>query len=215
MESEQFCVFDGESQKIYSKLSRDGVTQIRQQVPADKLDVWFFWTPGLSEWISLAQCDEKLGLQSNTPRLLSVVHSKSSSYKVAPPPPWIRGERRLHARHDVELRVVLISQEGAVYRTKSKNVSFGGALVDGSLPASMHENFFKIYLSHERFPEKIQVRGRFVPSDVRGNQIAFVYWNQHERALFEKWLSVLKPGQAKAPQAKPLQQSSWPMKKAA
>ena len=195
MQSSVFYLFDAESQKMFTKLSRSDVAEIRQRVPSAKRDVWFFWTTGLSRWLGLHECDDALTISMASDNVVPILHSSRTSDKQPPPPPWVAGERRVHARHDIEMGVVLVSQDGHVYRTKTSNVSFGGALIKGALPQPFHDAFVKIYLSHERFREKVQVRGRWVPNDKRADQVAFLYWSQPERAVFEKWLSVLAPSQ--------------------
>jgi hypothetical protein len=191
---QSFFVFDGESQKVYKSLTREQVSQIRTQVPTEKRDVWFFWTTGLSRWLALEECDEKLTVSGVT-NTDNVIHlGGRTSPNSPPPPPVIRGERRLHERYPLEMLVIAVSQDGRIYRTKSRNVSFGGLLIQGGLPPDLRDTFLKIYLSHPRFPEKVQVRGRWVPNEARGDQIAFVYWSQNERTVFETWLNTLAPG---------------------
>lgn len=102
--------------------------------------------------------------------------------------------RRAAPRHDVEITVVLYTQNSS-FRTSTLNVSAGGAMLQDTLPQSFNLHVFDILFIYEdkKASRKryFMMKGQSVGTDPKTNRIQFKGANPSTKESFHKFVEEL------------------------
>ena len=85
------------------------------------------------------------------------------------------------ARHDLKIEVLLISRRGKTFRSKSKNISLSGALLEDTIPFEFYDTPFDLVVlsTLTKDPKKARVKLEGVTiGEVKGSRTQRIQYNQ-------------------------------------
>ena len=98
------------------------------------------------------------------------------------------------ARHEVKIEVLLISKRGKTFRTRSKNISLSGALLEDTMPFEFYEGCFDIVImsniSKDPKRARVKMQGEAVTvSGARSQRLQYVNPTEDQKECLASLLS--------------------------
>lgn len=104
-------------------------------------------------------------------------------------------------RHELKIEVLLISQRGKTFRSRSKNISLSGILLEDTMPFEFYDNIFDLVvisnLTKDPRKARVKLQGKaIVPSGNRSQRIQYEAATEEQKtnlqALLEDYVDAAK-----------------------
>ncbi len=73
------------------------------------------------------------------------------------------------ARHDLKIEILLISPKGKTFRSRSKNISLSGSLLEDTIPFDYYDTSFDIVIINNKTSDPLKARVKLSATAVRNN----------------------------------------------
>jgi hypothetical protein len=109
-------------------------------------------------------------------------------------------------RHELKIEVILISTKGKSFRSRSKNISLSGSLLEDTIPFDYYGNIFEIVIinstTKDPYKSRVQLKARTVGDGGLTQRIQYHNMNDQQKnslqTLLEDYMSQHKKTQSRA-----------------
>jgi len=211
---EQWYIYD-QSDLTEKKLSsRSKVIKHLERIPKTRWIYLHLWKPGYPCWVAANECQEILnenfenlsppprpGMEAVSNKTMEAVsnktplptnHQKIDIY-----------ERRKMNRVNVRYRILVVSPNGKVFRTFTRDVSTEGLCATHSVPLWAKGKTCKIFLLNTQTQENIQFSGFVTNQSSDETQFQFSITDKMPQKTLENWLFENQKTKARKPPKSP------------
>lgn len=164
--STRWALYNSRSKDQIVGLTLDEARVILSKVSDDLRPHWFAWKNGWADWTPVNHVTEFASAKPASSTAKSKAPDKAAAATEAK-------DRRKHERFKIQMRVVIVSENGHAFRSSTRDISKGGMLLAHPIPEKVASGTCEFYISNPEANENLRFSGRIIESSDARRRVQF------------------------------------------